>query len=237
MQQPFKFKQFTVNQDRCAMKVGTDGVLLGAWAPLAHQPNSILDIGSGTGILSLMLAQRSNAEILDAIEIDEPAFEQSVDNFEHSPWGDRLFCYHASFAEFAEEIEEKYDMIVCNPPFFKEDYKSENQKRALARFQDAMPFEHLLESVSVLLNKAGLFCAIIPYAEEERFIRLALSYGLFPKHICHVKGTISSEVKRCLISFTFSKAKIEYDELVIEISRHNYTQKYMDLTKDFYLKM
>jgi len=123
---PFQFKQFTVQQDRCAMKIGTDGVLLGAWASIDHSPGSILDIGAGTGIISLMLAQRSEAFQIDAIEIEENAYEQTVDNFEASDWGDRLFCYHAGFDEFVEEMqdEEQYDLIISNPPFYSEDYKS-----------------------------------------------------------------------------------------------------------------
>ncbi len=115
---PFKFKQFTVEQDRCAMKIGTDGVLLGAWVSVNKNPFSILDIGAGTGIIALQLAQRCNAEMVDAIEIDENAYEQCVDNFENSPWGDSLFCYHASLEEFVDEIEDKYDLIISNPPFY-----------------------------------------------------------------------------------------------------------------------
>ena len=103
----FTFKQFTVNQDRCAMKIGTDGVLLGAWCPIVNQPFSVLDIGAGTGILSLMFAQRSNAKQIDAIEIDDDAFEQCVENFESSPWSDRLYCYHAGLDEFMEQPEDE----------------------------------------------------------------------------------------------------------------------------------
>jgi tRNA1Val (adenine37-N6)-methyltransferase len=110
----FSFKKFSIEQDRCAMKVGTDGVLLGAWTPIENNPFSILDIGTGTGIIALMLAQRSNAEQIDALEIDEEAYEQSVDNF-NSPWGDRLFCFHAGLDEFVEEPEDEYDLIISNP--------------------------------------------------------------------------------------------------------------------------
>ncbi|PAM93956.1 tRNA (adenine-N(6)-)-methyltransferase, partial [Flavobacterium sp. IR1] len=122
MSNPFHFKQFSVEQDRSAMKIGTDGVLLGAWASLENDPQTILDVGTGTGVIALMLAQRSGAELIDALEIDENAYEQSVENFENSDWGDRLFSYHAEFDEFVEEMqdEEKYELIISNPPFYSD---------------------------------------------------------------------------------------------------------------------
>ncbi|WP_044402002.1 tRNA1(Val) (adenine(37)-N6)-methyltransferase [Lacinutrix sp. Hel_I_90] len=242
--QTFKFKQFEVNQDQCAMKIGTDGVLLGAWASIEKQPFAILDIGSGTGVLSLMLAQRSSAEVLDALEIDAMAYEQCVDNFEGSPWGDRLFCYHADLAEFTEEIDDQYDLIVCNPPFYSEDYKTENTQRDLARFQEAMPFEHLIESVSKLLMKDGVFCTIIPFKEEDQFIALASALNLKVDKRTRVRGTINSEIKRSLLEMSFceparsdDKNVINTTELIIETTRHNYTEDYINLTKDFYVKM
>ena len=119
----FQFKEFIVAQDRCAMKIGTDGVLLGAWVDVPEHINSILDIGTGTGLIALQLAQRSDAEIIDALEIEPQAFEQAVENFENSPWSDRLFCYHASFQNFVSEIDDKYDLIVSNPPFFNDTFK------------------------------------------------------------------------------------------------------------------
>lgn len=234
---PFKFKQFTINQDNCAMKIGTDAVLLGAWASLKSNPNSILDIGAGTGVLSLMLAQRSHAELIDAIEIDDKAYEQCVDNFEQSPWGDRLFCYHASFLEFIDEIDDKYDLIICNPPFYTEDFKSDNKQRDLARFNDALPFEHLLKGVSKLLAESGLFSVIIPFKEEHNFISLATNYNLYPSKIQRVKGNPSTEFKRSLIQFSFRESDITISELIIETERLQYTQDYIDLTKDFYFKM
>jgi len=234
----FQFKQFTVQQDRCAMKVGTDGVLLGAWAPLEHNPYSILDIGAGTGLISLMLAQRSNAEQVDALEIDEDAYEQCVDNFENSPWGDRLFCYHAGLDEFMDEPEDEYDLIVANPPFYTEDYKSGNMKRAIARFTDSLPFEDLVEAASVLLSDEGIFAVIIPYKEEKRFIGLAKENELYPIKITRVKGTPDSEIKRSLLAFSRNEnATATIDDLVIETARHQYTEEYISITKDFYLKM
>lgn len=233
----FKFKEFSVEQDRCAMKIGTDGVLLGAWASINHHPFSVLDIGSGTGVIALMLAQRSLAEVIDALEIDDDAYEQSVSNFENSPWGDRLFCYHASLQEFAEEIDDTYDLIVSNPPFYSDDYKSNNAQRDLARFEDAMPFHHLLESVSTLLSETGKFVVIIPFKEEKNFILLAATFNLYPNQILRIKGTPNTSIKRSLLEFSFLEKDIKTSELIIETERHQYTQDYVNLTQDFYLKM
>ena len=234
----FQFKQFSVEQDRCAMKIGTDGVLLGAWTPIPDNIFSVLDVGAGTGIIALMLAQRSTAEQIDALEIDEEAYEQAVENFENSPWSDRLFCFHAGLDEFVEEPEDEYDLIISNPPFYTEDYKTENEQRDLARFADAMPFEDLVEAADLLLSENGIFSAIIPYKEEEKFIALAKDFDLFPMKITRVKGTPTTEIKRSLLAFSrHISENFPVDELVIETSRHIYTEEYIALTKDFYLKM
>tara|TARA_B110000046_G_scaffold176700_1_gene202654 strand:+ start:548 stop:1261 length:714 start_codon:yes stop_codon:yes gene_type:complete len=237
MAKPFQFKQFSVAQDRCEMKVGTDAVLLGAWSALDHMPNTILDIGSGTGILALIMAQRSTAELIDALEIDSDAYEQCVYNFETSDWGDRLFCYHASLDEFVGEIEDTYDLIISNPPFYTDHFKSRNEARNKARFEDALPFEELLTSVSKLLSVTGQLNVIIPFSEEINFISLAKNVDLYPIRILRVRGQEESPVKRSLISFTFQENKIEVSELTIEITRHHYTHDYINLTKDFYLKL
>jgi tRNA1Val (adenine37-N6)-methyltransferase len=234
----FQFKQFTVNQDRCAMKVGTDGVLLGAWCPIDNHPYSVLDIGAGTGILSLMLAQRSKAEQIDAIEIDENAYEQCVENFESSPWGDRLFCFHADLDEFVEEPEDQYDIIISNPPFYSEDYKTGNEQRDLARFQEAMPFKDLIEAAHLLLSENGIFSVIVPNKEEEKFINLCAEFELYPIKVTRVKGTPTNEIKRSLLAFKrYELSVLTADELIIETARHQYTDDYIDLTKDFYQKM
>ena len=234
----FSFKQFSVNQDKCAMKIGTDGVLLGAWCPVDNNPYSVLDIGAGTGILSLILAQRSNAEQIDALEIDEDAYEQCVENFENSPWSDRLFCFHAGLDEFVDEPEDEYDLIISNPPFYSENYKTDDSQRDLARFQDALPFEELVEAADLLLSENGIFAVIIPYKEEERFIDLCAQVELFPVKVTRVKGTPTTPIVRSLLAFKrYELSVLTADELVIEISRHEYTDEYIDLTKDFYLKM
>ncbi|KIX20787.1 tRNA (adenine-N6)-methyltransferase [Flavobacterium sp. 316] len=236
MSTTFNFKQFKIEQDRCAMKIGTDAVLLGAWTPIINNPYNILDIGTGTGILSLMLAQRSNAEQIDALEIDENAYEQATDNFEESLWNDRLFCFHAGLDEFMDEPEDEYDLIISNPPFYSEDYKTENAQRDLARFEEAMPFEDLVEAADLLLSENGIFSVIIPFKEEARFLALANDFELYPLKITHVKGTPATEIKRSLIAFTRIKQTTLVDELVIETARHQYTSEYIELTKDFYLK-
>lgn len=244
MSDPFKFKQFTIHQDRCAMKIGTDGVLLGAWTSLENEPDTILDIGAGTGVIALMLAQRSTAETIDAIEIDENAYEQCVENFEDSSWADRIFCYHAGLDEFVTDLpagesgmDDKYNLIVSNPPFYGEDVSSGNTSRDIARQNQSLPFEELLEGVSKLLEKDGVFATIIPFKEEDNFIRLAEQQRLYPKRITRVKGNPSSEIKRSLMEFSFIEGEVRNDDLTIELERHKYTQEYSNLTKDFYLKM
>ena len=234
----FKFKQFAVNQDRCAMKIGTDAVLLGAWCPIENNPKSILDIGAGTGILALMLAQRTNAVQIDALEIDEEAYEQCVENFEGSPWADKLFCYHAGLDEFVDDPEDEYDLIISNPPFYSEDFKTSDEQRDLARFQDAMPFEDLIEAADLLLSENGTFAVVIPYKEEDRFIELCAEYELYPVKATRVKGSHKTPIVRSLLAFKrFELSVLTADELVVEINRHEYTDDYINLTQDFYLKM
>ena len=233
----FAFKQFIIKQDKCAMKVGTDAVLLGAWV-IPNDSKYILDIGTGTGVIALMLAQRTSAQQIDALEIDEDAYEQATDNFENSPWSDRLFCYHAGLDEFVEEPEDEYDLIVCNPPFYTEDYKTDNEQRDLARFSDAMPFEELIEAADLLLSENGVFSVIIPYKQEKKFVVLANEFELYPVKTTRVKGTPISEIKRSLLAFSRNKQDdFPIDELIIETARHIYTEEYIVLTKDFYLKM
>jgi len=235
--EPFQFKEFTIQQDKCAMKIGTDGVLLGAWISIKDQYNSILDIGTGTGIIALQLAQRSNALTIDAIEIDDNAYEQAVENFENSNWGDRLFCYHTSLQEFTSEIDEQYDLIVSNPPFYHDAFETENEKRNKARFTSSLSFKELLFSVSKLLSKEGTFSLIIPFKEEKQFVVLAEKYYLFPTRICRVKGNLSSQIKRSLLEFSLQKNNVEITELIVEIERHHYTKEYTALVRDFYMKM
>ncbi len=235
MSKPFHFKEFTIAQDRCAMKIGTDGVLLGAWISLENKPQTILDIGAGTGLIALQLAQRSNAQTIDAVEIDDEAYEQCTSNFEESPWADRLFCYHASIQEYASEIDETYDLIISNPPFYSEDYKTENDARDLARFTEALPFQHLIVCAAHLLSETGVFALILPKKEEENFIKLAAENNLYPNRICHVQGSSSSEVKRSLLAFSRERVRPTMETLIIETARHQYTNEYKNIVSPFYL--
>ena len=257
----FKFKEFEVAQDRCAQKIGTDGVLLGAWASTDKHPHSILDVGTGTGVIALMLAQRFHNAQVEAIELDENAYEQAATNFENSPWGDRLFCFRASFQEFYEEIDERYDLIISNPPFFDsssiKDATEMDDARTQARFDSALSFEELIYGVYQLLDDDGVFACIIPHDREQRFLEIAIHFKLSPSRITHVKGTKGNEIKRSLIELRFgpvmqrdeldnslsrkrnnqSGIKTNADLLTIETSRHQYTDDYIALVKDFYLKM
>ena len=240
MSHPFVFKEFTIHQENTAMKVGTDGVLLGAWCSIESFPDTILDIGSGTGLLSLQLAQRTDALTIDAVEINAAAYEQTVENFEQSVWADRLFCYHSSFQDFSMEMkeeDEEYDLIISNPPFYNDNFETNDTSRNTARFTSALSFEELLDSTSKILSDSGIFTIIIPFKEQTVFVSLAAKYRLFLNRVCSVRGTESSEIKRSMLEFSFYQKEVEETTLVIEKARHKYTQEYINLTKDFYLKM
>lgn len=219
------------------MKVGTDGVLLGAWVSLEKIPDTVLDIGAGTGLIALQIAQRSQAESIDAIEIDPDSYEQCVENFENSPWNDRLFCYHSSLQNFAEEIDDTYDLIISNPPFFSEDIRPENPSRNRARFTDSLPFIELLQCASKLLAAEGSFAVILPRKEEEDFIKSASQFALYPERICRVRGNKNSPEKRSLLEFSFNPSGLKTESLIIEEERHQYTEAYRRLVSSFYLNL
>jgi tRNA1Val (adenine37-N6)-methyltransferase len=233
----FTFKQFEVLQSNDVMKVGTDAVLLGAWSPFPDFLDNILDIGAGTGVISLMLAQRFPDAQIDAVELQPLAFELCVENFENSPWGDRLFCYHASFLEFASEFEpESYDLIVSNPPYHTEDYISENLHKQISRSEQSLPFEDLFVGANKLLTPNGLFSVIIPYLAFEQVSEIAQKVGLYLHFITFVKGTPTANIKRVLCSFSkMPIEEIQKSDLVLEYERHQRTEAYHELTKDFYI--
>lgn len=231
----FCFKQFTVKQEKSAAKIGTDGVLLGAWTPLGNLPQAILEIGAGTGVISLMLAQRSENVHITAIEIEDNAFEECLYNFQQSLWKERLKIIHTDFKDF--DSEQKFDVIVSNPPFYTETYFAQNQARNHARNVSSLPFELLVEKANQLLNNNGIFSVILPFKEEQNFIRLAEKFQLYPFKVLRVKGNENTEIKRSLIAFSKVNKTININNLIIEKERHHYTDAYISLTKDFYLKM
>lgn len=233
----FTFKQFEVLQSEETMKVGTDAVLLGAWTPISETAENLLDIGAGTGVISLMLAQRCPNAQIDAVELQPEAYELCVENFENSPWGDRLFCYHASFQEFAEEFDaESYDVIVSNPPYHTEDYLAEKNSKKIARSEQFLPFESLFVGVAKLLTTDGYFSLIVPFNAFDQVSEIAMHFGLTHSVFTYVKGTPSTPIKR--VMFVFSKSPIPFSvpqEITLEYERHQRTQAYHELTKDFYL--
>lgn len=231
----FHFKQFDISHKKASAKVGTDGVLLGAWCKIPNNCNKILDIGSGSGIIALMLAQRTsfgNNEIT-AIEIEKEAFNESNFNFYNSPWHDRLKPINIDFNNF--ETSELFDLIICNPPFYTTTQHSVRKTRALARNNEYLPFTKLLPRVNEILQNNGLFSLIIPFSEETNIINLAKKIGLHPNKITNVKGNINAPYKRSLICFSKTISSTTKDELIIEKSRNIYTQDYINLIKDFYL--
>lgn len=231
---PFRFKQFEIFQDRTAMKVGTDGVLLGAWANL-EQGSSILDIGTGTGLIALMLAQRFPQSLVDAVELEVDAFIQASENFNNSTFKNRLKIYHSSIQNYKSAY--KYDLIVSNPPFFIANDRVELDSRKKARQQETLTFDDLLEKTALLLKENGNASFVIPYDLESNFLAIASSQKLLPKQILHVKGKEESPIKRSLITLSFQSVDHQNSTLVVEVDRHQYTDDYIKLTKDFYLKM
>ena len=232
----FTFKQFHIDHSRCAMKVGTDGTLLGAWVRLPDTTHSILDIGTGSGLIAIMAAQRSAEAHITAIDIDADCVAQARLNAEASPWGNRISVQHTSLQEFA--TEERFDVIVSNPPYFIDSLTSPDAGRTTARHTATLPFEELVSGVKRLLTPNGHFSLILPTAEAERFISAARGV-LFLSRRCDVYPKPSAAVKRVMMEFSLSpQLPPTAEQLTIESdTHHDYTEAYRALTRDFYLKM
>lgn len=233
----FQFKQFTVRHDKCAMKVGTDAVLLGAWAGTAGC-RQILDIGTGTGIIALMLAQRCPAQI-DAIDIDEAACLQAQENVEASPFAERIHIVHASCCSFARSHGGKtYDLIVSNPPYFVNSLKCPDDKRSLARHTDSLPLPALVADAAGMLAPSGRIALIVPYEQLDDINEIAKENKLYVCRQTDVIPVPGAAPKRLLVELTAETGvTVHRNTLVIEEARHRYTAEYIGLTKDFYLKM
>jgi len=230
----FAFKQFTVRHDRCAMKVGTDGVLLGAWTDLSHS-RRILDIGTGTGLIALMLAQRCMDARITAIDLDSAAVEQAQENIQASPWKDRIEALQQDICTY--HPNGTFDTIVSNPPYFIDSLKCPDGQRSTARHTDTLDADRLIGKVSELLTSDGRFSIILPAEQTEDLIRVAGEKGLHPSRQTWVITRPGLSPKRILMEFRKIPVTLQPDELVIELERHVYSEEYIALTKEFYLKM
>ncbi|MGB3508307.1 MAG: methyltransferase [Microcoleaceae cyanobacterium] len=230
----FRFKQFTILQDRCAMKVGTDGTLLGAWVDI-YGAEKILDIGTGTGLIALMLAQRSFAEI-DAVEIDTDSSIQAGENVQRSPWSDRIKIDNYSIQKYADICQKRYDLIVSNPPFFENASKAAKKARTVARHTDFLSQADLLQAAVQLLSETGRLAVIYPVEQAEYFQAKAESLGLFCYRKMYVKPMPKIPTKRILMELSKNKLPLRENTLIIEAKQYVYTPEFIILIKDFYLK-
>lgn len=231
----FRFRQFTVHQDKCAMKVGTDAVLLGSWINPGNA-ELILDVGSGTGLIALMIAQKSIAEI-DAIDIDENAYLQTKENFRISPWFFRLHPIHRSFQQYASESDKKYDLIVSNPPFFQHASKPNEESRMNARHNDLLTFDEIIDGVRKLLNPNGEFVLILPTKEGMDFMDKAQRKGLFCNHLVKIKTRSGKQEKRLIMKFGYRFSLLSEEEIVIQEEDGTFTKEYIELTSDYYIQL
>lgn len=230
----FNFKQFTVFQDKCAMKVGTDGVMLGAWTDCENAKN-ILDVGTGTGLIALMLAQRSDAEI-HAIEIDDDASEQAKENVTKSPWSNQIHVRNISLQDCIKESNTKYDVIVSNPPYFQNSLFAPDEKRTRARHNLEFDFKDLIRAANTMLNDMGKLSVVLPYLEGTMFIVQAAEKGLYCVRQTNVLPKPGKDPKRLLLEFMKIKKPLVEQEIIIELNkRHQYSEAYKNLTKDYYL--
>lgn len=231
----FTFKQFFVGHDRCAMKVGTDGVLLGAWAPLA-QTGRVLDIGCGSGLIALMLAQRSPAEIhIDAVELDTAAAEQAQENVLLSPWPQRIRVHAQNIEDFAQRYAGRYALIVSNPPYFEPSVACRDRARDTARYTETLPHDLLLDCAQRLLGDNGQLCVVLPYAIGEAFTADAQRRGWHMAQRVNVSDRPQTPRHRMLLSLTREpQRRVEYD-LAIKQADGSYSDAFRALIADFYL--
>lgn len=231
----FRFKQFSVRNDKSAMKVGTDGVLLGAWADVAGAMR-VLDIGTGTGLIALMVAQRCNADIV-AIEIDEDAATEANENFTSSPWSSRMVVVKDDFVNFSEKSNEQFDVIISNPPYFIDSLLCPDEKRGKARHSNSLSYKDLISGASRLLADSGTVFLITP-SDVEAFIEKILeNENLFVNEKVYVCPTVDSMPKRLMWRISKGVSECASSNLVIEKERHVYTDDYIALTHDYYLNM
>lgn len=233
----FQFKQFKIVQDRCAMKVGTDGVLLGAWTPV-EGVSTVLDIGTGTGLIALMLAQRNSSAVIEAIDIEEAAVIQAQENVKASPWPERIKVLLQDVKAVPDHWKGRFDCVVSNPPYFANALKCPDSSRMLARHTTGLDFVSLAKAAAFLLSKEGAFSVILPADAYADFVASCLHEGLHLQRVLWVHTKPDNPAKRVLMIFVRSiVADTMQEHLVVEITRHVYSPEYVELLKDFYLKL
>lgn len=234
MRKPFQFKQFNVLDENSAMKVGTDAVVLGAYVNVSNA-KSILDIGTGSGIISLMLVQKSSATI-DAIDIDLASIQDAEMNFRNSQWGKNLKAIHISLSNFVKQAEKKYDLILSNPPYFVNSLKSTSARKNLSKHTSTLNHEELLSGAKSLITPEGRFSTILPYDQMNSFINLALIEGFFCFNKLIIYPIPNKPANRIILEFSQNRSTHPTEEeLSIRDESGNFTDQYKILTKDFYL--
>ncbi|WP_337487312.1 tRNA1(Val) (adenine(37)-N6)-methyltransferase [Prevotella sp.] len=231
----FTFKQFDIQHDRCAMKVGTDGVLLGAWA---NGGQRILDIGIGTALIALMMAQRCADAAITGVDIDHDAVQQARDNVNRTPFADRIGIIESPVQKLTAETHGQFDAIVCNPPFFTDSLKNPNQQRAVARHADTLPYRQLFQTVARLLSADGEFSAVIPSDCLSAFSAEAYMANLTLSRRCDIRTTQHKQPKRCLVAFRHASCQHEFcaEEHCLQEADGSRSEWYQQLTSDFYIK-
>ena len=229
----FRFRQFIIEDDLSTMKTGTDAILLGAWAEPGNA-KSILEIGTGCGVISLMLAQKSEASIT-AIDIDPESIVQAKANFMNSPWPDRIKGMRISLQEFASITEKKYNLILTNPPFFIGSLKSPDERKNRAKHSPDLNHQELINGVKHLLDPDGSFLLILPATENQKFSTLAVASGLFLQQELKIRPKAGFPVNRILSRFGFQKViQPKMKELVIRSSDNSFTRNYIEFTKEYH---
>ena len=232
----FRFKQFGVYHHQCPMPITTDSVLVGASAQ-CYGANSVLDVGTGCGVIALMIAQRNPVARIHAVDIHAAAVTQAQQNFDQSPWSNRLTAIKADFLEYAASTPHRYDLIVSNPPYFTEDTLSPDTNPANARNATALPLKSLIEGCKRLLTPNGSLCIITPYSSRNTFAQIVTDTLLHINGCLIVKGTPTVAPSRIIWHISPLQKQVQFKHLVIELSRGVYTPEYTRLTREFYLKM
>lgn len=231
----FRFKRFTIEQDRCAMKVSTDACILGAWTSIDNDVKSVLDIGMGTGLLSLMLAQRNRQIQIDGIEIDATAYTQANENIQSSAWADRIKVHQGNVNNIS--LAKKYDLIICNPPFFNKSLLGPNEQRNAARHTISLSYEQLLAAIEKNLAAEGDAFILLPYVEGKELEALLINNGWHVNNRLHIHPRVNAAPNRIIIACSKRENKKGIEELYIKDESNNYTERFKELMSPYYLAL